>query len=200
MAEIKDLKKLSPEERIKRLKTLEAEKRKELQEAEDLMKESEFELEREEKIKREIPIPQVKAVDIDQLFTQEEKQIFAAKRYVQKKPAEEGAEEKPPEEKALEDEVLEEQPQLTQEQIEEQRQYGQQLAAAQPNQLYQMAREAYDEFKQTGAVDQARMYALDVATRMKDDAAPGGEYKAPTQEAEEQFGSAKSIIKYLRGR
>ena len=200
MADIKDLKKLSPEERIDKLRKIEEEKRKELREAEDLMKESEVELAREEKIKREIPIPQVTAVDIDQLFTQEEKQIFATKRYVGKKPDEEEEEKKPPEETTLEDEVLEAQPQLTAEQKEEQRQYGQQLAVAQPNQLYQMARDAYDEFKQTGSVDQARMYALDVATQMKDDAAPGGEYKAPTQEAEEQFGSAKSIIKYLRGR
>jgi hypothetical protein len=196
MADIKDIKKLSPEERIQRLKKLEEEKRKELEETEKLMKQSVAEFETQEKIKREIPIPQVTAVDINELFTQEEKQMFAAKRYQKAAPEEE----EKPQEATLEDEVLQEQPQLTAEQIEEQKQYGQQLAAAQPNQLYQMARDAYNEFRETGQVDQGRMYALDVATKMKDDASPAGGYKAPTEEAQEQFGSVKSIIKYLRGR
>lgn len=202
MADIEEIKKLSPEERIKRLKKLEEEKRKEIEEAQKLLKESAVELEREEKIKKEIPIPQVKAVDVGELFTQEEKQIFATKRYEESKlsRAEEAPEEAPAAaaEKTLEEEVWKAQPELTQEQIEQQTQYGEKLALEQPGRLYEMAREAYDEFKETGQVDQGRMYALGVAINKKDDAL-GGEYKAPTEEAQEQFGSAKSIIKYLRG-
>ncbi len=200
MAEIDEIKKLSPEERVKRLKKLEEEKRKEIEEAEKLMKESVGQLEREEEIRRKIPVPQMKAVDIGQLFTKEEKQIFAAKRYQKADTAEEEiVEETKPEEKTLEDEVLQTPTQLTHEQAEQQRAYGEQLAQGQSGQLYQMAREAYNEFKETGQVDQGRMYALDVAARAKDASFPGGEYKAPTEEAQEQFGSVKSIIKYLRG-
>lgn len=200
--DIDEIKKLSPEERIKRLKKLEEEKRKEIEEAEKLIEQSTVELEREEKIKKEIPIPQVKAVDIGGLFTQEEKQIFATKRYQERKLSE-PEEEKPPEkpgEKTLEEEVWKDHLQLTPEQVEQQKQYGEKLAMEQPNQLYQMAREAYNEFKETGQVDQGTVYALGVAASAKDDATPGGEYRAPTEEAQEQFGSVKSIIKYLRGR
>jgi hypothetical protein len=199
MADIDEIKKLSPEERIKRLKKLEEEKRKELEEAENLMKQSVGELEENEEIRQKMPVPQMQAVDIDHLFTQEEKQVFAAKRYTKAKEKE--PEEAPPPkpgEKTLEAEV-QEAPQLTREQAEEQKQYGERLAMEQPSQLYQMAREAYEEFKETGQVDQARMYALDVAARAKDEAT-GGEYRAPTDEAQEQFGSVKSIVKYLRGR
>ena len=202
MAEIDELKKLSPEERIKRLKKLEEEKRKEIEEAEKLMKESVTELEREEKIKKDVPIPQVQAVDIDQLFTAEEKQLVATKKYQDSKlRLEEGEEkklgkEKP--EKTLEDEVWKEQLNLSEEQLEQQRQYGEQLAAEPANQLYEAARDAYEEFRETGAVDPATVYRLDVAIREKD-ASGGGEYKADSERMQEQFGSAKSIVKYLRG-
>jgi len=200
MADIDELKKLSPESRIKRLKALEEEKRKEIEEAEQLIKESVGELEREEKIKQEVPIPQMKAVDVGQLFTQEEKQVFATKRYEKFEKVDDSEEPVQKEEKTLEEEVREMQPRLTAEQVEEQKQYGQALAGEQPSRLYDMAREVYDEFKDTGVVDQEKMYALDIATRMKDDAAPGGEYKSTSEQMQEQFGSAKSIIQYLRGK
>lgn len=200
MADIEKIKKLSPEERIRRLKKLEEEKRKEIEEAQQLMKESAIELEREEKIKKEIPIPQVKAVDIGGLFTQEEKQVFATKRYQREKPEKPEEMEKPPEaEKTLEDEVGKTEFNLTEEQAQAQHAYGERLAMEQPNQLYDMAREAYDEFKETGQIDQGKIYALDVAARTKDEVA-GGEYKAASEMAQEQFGSVKSIIQYLRGR
>ena len=76
MSDIDELKKLSPEERIKRLKELESAKRKELDEAEKLMKESVGEMEKAEEIRQKMPVPQMKAVDIDSLFTQEEKEIY----------------------------------------------------------------------------------------------------------------------------
>jgi len=202
MAEIDEIKKLSPEARIKRLRKLEEEKRKEIEEAEKLMKESVGELEREERIKKELPIPQMKAVDVGELFTQEEKQIFATKRYEESKLRREEPEEEKPnakEERTLEEQVWEEQPQLTAEQVEQHRQYGQALANEQPDKIYQAAVEAYNEFKETGKVDQGKLYELDVARRTKDDFA-GGEYKSASQQMQEQWGSAKSIIQYLRGK
>lgn len=199
MTETDDLKKLPPDERIKKLKALEEEKRKEIEEAQQLLKESAVELEREEKIKQEVPVPQMKAVDIGQLFTQEEKQVFATKRYAPVEHHEEEPEVKPNEpEKTLEDEVQVSDFKLTDEQMHEQHAYGEQLASEQPSQLYNLAKDAYDQFKETGQIDQGTVYALDVATRAKEEAT-GGEYKAASERAQEQFGSAKSIVKYLRG-
>jgi len=197
MAETDDLKKLPPDERIKKLKELEEAKRKEIEEAQQLLKESAVELEREEKIKQEVPVPQMKAVDIGQLFTKEEKQVFATKRY---EPAEhEEVEDQPvQEEKTLENEVEVSDFKLTEEQMHEQHAYGEQLASGQPSQLYSLAKEAYDQFKETGQIDQGTVYALDVATRVKEEAT-GGEYKAASEMAQEKFGSAKSIVQYLRG-
>lgn len=200
MADIDNIKKLSPEERIKRLKKLEEEKRKEIEEAQNLIEQSTIELEREQKIKQEIPIPQVKAVDIGGLFTKEEKQIFATKRYEKTEHPEEENEQNPEKEgKTLEDEVWKDDFKLTEEQMHEQQNYGQKLATEGTSQLYNMAKEAYDEFKETGQVNQGTIYALDVAARAKDEAS-GGEYRASSERAQEQFGSTKSIVQYLRGK
>jgi hypothetical protein len=201
MAEIDDIKKLSPEERIKRLKKLEEEKRKEIEEAEKLMKQTAGELDEAESIRQKVPVPQMQAVDIDQLFTKEEKQVFATKRYQESKLNEEEPEEKPqkPDEKTLEDEIAGAPEGMTPADAEAQKQYGEKLAMEKPNELYNIAKDAYNEFKETGQIDQAKMYALDVATKRKDEMA-GGDYKAPSDEAQEQFGSVKSIVKYLRGK
>jgi hypothetical protein len=130
MTEIDDIKKLTPEERIRRLKKLEEEKRKEIDEAEKLLKQSEEEFEETEKLRKDIPIPQMKAVDIDALFTPEEKQLFATKRYKDSRPAEEEKEEKKekPAESDLEETVWKEAPKLAPEQLAEQKAYGEQLA------------------------------------------------------------------------
>lgn len=90
---IDQLKKLSPEERIRILKELEQEKKSEIEEARKLITESEQEIGREEEIKREIPIPQVKAVNIEQLFSKAEKQVFATKRFAREENVEEAQEE-----------------------------------------------------------------------------------------------------------
>ena len=198
MTETDDLKKLPPDERIKKLKALEEEKRKEIEEAQQMLKESAVELEREEKIKQEVPVPQMKAVDIGQLFTKEEKQVFATKRYAPVEHEEESEVQPVEVEKTLEDEVQVSDFKLTDEQMHEQHAYGEQLASGQPSQLYNLAKDAYDQFKETGQVDQGTVYALDVATRAKEEAT-GGEYRAASEMAQEQFGSAKSIVQYLRG-
>jgi len=89
---VDELKKLFPQERIKKLKELQKKDRDEIEKAQRLILESEEEAEREEQIKK-IPIPQVKAVDIDSLFSQEEKELFKAKRFVEvrRKPEEKPA-------------------------------------------------------------------------------------------------------------
>jgi hypothetical protein len=81
MPDIEELKKLSPEERIKKLKEIEENRKKEIEEAETLISESMRELDDEQE-KKEIPIPQLKADDISSLLTVEEKRMFATKRFV----------------------------------------------------------------------------------------------------------------------
>lgn len=81
MASIDDLKNLSPEERIRKLKELEEERKREIEEAETLIGESERELGEIEE-KKNLPIDQLKATNIEQLFTREEKRMFATKRFV----------------------------------------------------------------------------------------------------------------------
>lgn len=110
--DIEGLKKLSPEQRLKALKALEEKSRKEIDEARKLISESEREIEVEEEHKRDMPIPQLTSVDIDSLFTNEEKEIFKAKRYVSEKKdsGEEAVKEAVKEEQALEEVLQKEKP------------------------------------------------------------------------------------------
>lgn len=82
---LEELKKLPPEERIKKLKEIEERDKKEIEEASKLIKDSEGEIEHEQKIKEQIPIPQLKAIDISSLFTEDEKQMYATKHYLNSK-------------------------------------------------------------------------------------------------------------------
>lgn len=133
--DIKGLKKLFPEERIRKLKEIQEKNKKEIDEAQELIRESEQEAARDEEVRR-IPIPQLKSVDIDALFSNEEKEMFKAKRFVENK--EKPVEEKSPkkEKKTLE-EVAEEAPRLTQEEQRANIEYA-----------AQMSRKPLDELKQ----------------------------------------------------
>lgn len=76
-----DLKKLSPAERLKRLKEIELQKKKEIEEAQKLLRDTSEEIEEEEKKKENIPIPQVAATDEAILFTVEEREVFRLRRF-----------------------------------------------------------------------------------------------------------------------
>ena len=73
--ELDELKKLSPEERIKKLKELQKKDREEIENAQKLIFESEEDMAREEEVKK-MPIPQLKSIDIESLFSSEEKELF----------------------------------------------------------------------------------------------------------------------------
>lgn len=92
-----DIKNLPPEERLAKLKELEEKRKKELEETEKLIKQSMDELSAKEETKKQIPIEQVTALDIESLQTDEEKEMFKAKRFVEgkKKTANLGIEETP---------------------------------------------------------------------------------------------------------
>ncbi len=112
--DIKELRKLPPEERIKKLKDLEEERKKEIEEAQQLIRESNVEIEDEEEKRRQIPIPQLRTIDIDHLFTREEKELFKVKRFISEIRKEDEADEG--EERPLEETVAHEAPKLTEEQ------------------------------------------------------------------------------------
>lgn len=80
--EIEKLKKLNPAERIKRLMVLEEQKKKEIEEAEALMKEAVVEETERAEEDRQIPVPHMKAESPDTLETIEAKLLWAAKRGV----------------------------------------------------------------------------------------------------------------------
>lgn len=107
MAKLDELKSLSPQERIRKLKEMEEERKNEIEQAEKLIKESNVEIEEERKELERIPIPQLKTVDIQGLFTAEEREIFKVKRFVEEKGSLED-ELKEKESKRLEETVREE--------------------------------------------------------------------------------------------
>ncbi len=82
MALDETLKKLSPAERVKRLKELEAQKKREIEEAEQLLKQAISEQGLEEEEKKQLPVPQMKAESAETLETIEAKLLWAAKRGV----------------------------------------------------------------------------------------------------------------------
>ncbi len=92
--ELKELRNLTPSQKLARIKEFEEKKRRELKEAEELLRETEKEAIEEEEEKVQIPVPQMKAVSPESLETIEAKLLWAAKRGLSVAP--ERPEEAPP--------------------------------------------------------------------------------------------------------
>ena len=183
--ELDELRNLSPQERIKKLKELQKKDREEIEKAQKLILESEEDIEREEEIKK-MPIPQLQAVDIGSLFTPEERELFKAKRFIEAvKP--EAEKEKPkarPEERALE-EVAAEAEILKVEEERAHAQYLTQLSEQPADKIYNRMKEIYSEAKEKGYISPVQMEEINnlgYANIRKFDDARAGEY-SPTQEA-----------------
>lgn len=84
--ELNELKKLSPRERLGKLKEIEDKRKKEIEEAERLIRQTENELAAEQDKKQKLPIPQIAALDISLLTTVDEKAIFKTRRYIEEHP------------------------------------------------------------------------------------------------------------------
>jgi len=84
----KELAKLSPADRIKRLKKIEEESKKEIEEAEKLIKESKSEIEKEQLGSR-VAVPEAKQVDITELFEQPESQLEQSAKQAEEEAADE---------------------------------------------------------------------------------------------------------------
>ncbi len=84
MVDAKDLERLPPAERIRALKHLEEDRRKEIKDAEEMIRKSEREIEVAETV-RKIPLPQMRSIDPSTLFSKEEKRIFETHHQVRLK-------------------------------------------------------------------------------------------------------------------
>jgi hypothetical protein len=197
MVKLEDLKKLTPEERIRKLKELEQEKRNEIDEARKLITESENEIGREEEIKREIPIPQVKAISIDQLFSKEEKQIFGTKRFADEE--ENGAEEA--EQARLEETVKK--AEIKKGLTEEDEEYITKQVEKPTTEFYGRVQDVYKQAKNEIAYegqmsDETRDQIMHVYVEQKERERRDreGVYNVPAA-MEEQFNTAKQLVQNL---
>lgn len=199
-----DLKKLPPEERIRRLKEIEEEDKKEIEEAKKLMTETEDEAEEEEKSLRSIPIPQMRAIDIGSLFSPEEKQMFSEKRPLDALKRKDDDDDKKPKKRAasdLEDALDSGVPNLSREQLDFQKQYIQQLATERPaTDIYQgltsLAKDAHEK-GYLNQEQQGQLYMLYNAAVEKNRAFHEGEYHA-NQTIAENIADALDLFREIK--
>lgn len=193
-ADIEDIKKLSVEERIRKLKDMQEKNKEEIKKAQELLRESEEELEEKEKEKAEIPIPQLRAVDIGELFTEEEKQMFNAKRFKTEEPEKK--------EEALEETVEAEEKKLTPEQIEQvQQQYRTQLTKESAEELYSRIKGMQQNVQASGYMtkEQANQLAnMEYALDKREQAMETGEYKPPSEQAANALVASRRIDEELK--
>jgi hypothetical protein len=200
---IKELKKLSPKERLEKLKELQKKDREEIEKAQKLLQETEEEISKQEELKK-IPIPQLKAVDIGALFSPEEKELFKAKRFATEGPKEE---EKPeeagrrPEEKAELERIAAEAPILKQEEEAAQAQYLTQLSQKPVEDIYNKVKSIYQEVKSTGEITPSQMNELNnagYANRRKMRDIQAGKYTEVTQEAAREMVLTEKMKNWLQ--
>jgi len=184
---LEELKKLPPEERIEKLRELAEKNRKEIEEAQKLIKESKQELEKKEKEKIDIPIPQIKAFDIESLFTEEEKEIYREKRFVRRR-------------SNLERVVGNER--QAERKTEEERQYEIKLSQEPIGKIYEMVKNIYNNVRETGEITEEQrqqLYIINNALERKRNDIIEGKYKTTDEAIEGLVSVTKNIMKYIRG-
>jgi len=200
---LKEIKKLSPEERIKRLKKIEEENKKEINEAEKIIKDSIREIDVKEKIK-DWPIPQIKAVDIESLFAPEEKEIFAAKRYesVKQRHVEEETIEIP-----LEETVEQENPEITKEELAAHTQYqvlANVLRREPTENVMQRVEGIYSQIRETGEITRGQInevYAVESVARQRQEELGRGTYgRTMSEKISDQLGITVGITNWIRNK
>ena len=201
--DLKEIKKLSPEERIKRLKKIEEENKKEINEAEKLIKDSIREINIQKEIK-DLPIPQIKAVDIESLFSPEEKEVFATKRYenARQSHVEEETAEIP-----LEETVEQERPKIRREELEAQSQYqilANELRKERTENVVQRVENIYNQIKETGEITREQIneaYAAESVARQRQEEIGRGTYgRTMSEKVSDQLGITVGITNWIRNK
>jgi len=175
-----ELKNLSPAEKIKKLKELQEKERSRIKNAEDMIIQEQQELERQNKIKEDmvrITLPEPKKVDIRKLFTGDD-------------------------DDSLESKVRKEKPELTEEELQAMRQYELRMSQVPAQNIYQKVRNIQEGIEEKGYMNPSERveldsigYALDYKRRDINE----GKYVTTSEMIEDFMGTAKSIIKYLKG-
>ena len=119
---LEEIKKLSPEERIERLRLFQEKIKKEAVEAKDIIADSVAQIMQEEKLKEAISVPESKQVDVAGLFK--------------------------PDEGGLEATVEKEKRELTEDELQKHRQYQVELSQEPVQELYQRVKSMYQQIKQ----------------------------------------------------
>lgn len=198
------LKGLSPRERIKKLKELQEKDKKEIEEAQKLLKESEEEARLEDEV-REIPIPQVKAVDIDSLFSSEEKELFKVKRGEPSKPAKEEPVKKPVPRPRKEEADLEAlaggAARLSEEEARTQADYLSSLSKQPTEELFSRVKSIYDDVKQSGYMthdQQQELRNIHYANHRKMQAIEAGSYTNVSRETAREMVLVEKMKNWLQ--
>jgi hypothetical protein len=163
---LKDLKKMSPKERIERLKEIAERDKKEIEEAQALIKESEEELTVEEKLKR-VTIPENKDVDVDRLFHQEED---------------------------LEHTVEKEKPRVSEEEIRQQQEYLKALPTQKIEQRAEYIQNKVQETGYISNEQRAELAGMYQEIRQREDGIKQGTYQSSSRNIEEQLSTTKRIL------
>ncbi len=167
---LKNIEKLSPEERIKKLKEIEEKNKEEIEKAHELIKESEDEIDKdeiEEKIKQ-VEMPPDEEIDVAKLFR--------------------------PKGGNLEETVARERPKISEEEIKQQQEY---LRGLQTPQIEQRAEYIQQRVQQTGYISNEQRNEISnmyQEVRQREDGIREGTYKAASRNIEEQLSVAKKIL------
>jgi len=198
---LKELKKLSPKERLEKLKELQKKDREEIEKAQKLLQETEDEIGREKELEK-IPIPQLKAVDIGALFSPEEKELFKAKRFISEPGRTEKEDKvKRPEERAELERIAAEAPILKQEEEAAQAQYLNQLSQKPVEDIYNKVKNIYNQVKASGEITPEQMNELNnisYANRRKLEDIEAGKYTEVTQEAAREMVLTEKMKNWLQ--
>lgn len=206
--ELEDLKNLSPDERIKRLKEIQERRKQEIEQAQELMTLTEEELKQREKEREQLPIPQLKSDTFENLLGETDREMFRMKRFTSekiidsdKKSSGTATTTQQLEEVPLEETLRRDAPQLSADQraAMEKEQYVKQLAMLPAQQLYNAIKGIQESYHSSGIItDQQRgeLYSLDKAMQEKADAIRAGEYN-PSEYIKKEVDAGSSIINKL---
>jgi hypothetical protein len=171
MVEDIDLKKLSPEERIKKLKELEEKSKKEIEKAQKLIKESEEEIAIEQKLK-DVEIPDSEEIDVTKLFKKEE---------------------------SLEETVEKEKITISEEDLREQHEYFKELPTRRIEERAEYLQRRVDETGYVNNNQALEMAAMYQEIREREDGLRQGNYKPMSARVEEELNMAKGIARKVLG-
>ena len=207
--ELEDLKSLSPDERIKRLKEIQERRKKEIEEAQGLMSLTEEEIKQREREREQLPIPQLKSDTFENLLGETDREMFRMKRFTNekitasehKKTTGTATASQQLEELPLEETLRRDAPQLSADQraAMERDQYVKELSMVPTPQLYNTIKSIQENYKTTGILtgaEREQLYSLNKAMDEKAGAIRAGEYN-PSEYIMKEVDAGSNIINKL---